>query len=507
MHITVNKESPVPLYHQIREQIKGQILDGSLPSGTKLPPERQLASQLAVNRSTVLAAYQDLKAEGYIHAAVGKGTMVSSVRASNPKTVKGIPNPLPWQQLLNQNMKQFKSNLVQHLIQRSTQSDHISFAVGKPAAECLPLKEMKDIHDDMMTRLGGEIFQHCPTEGSYSFRETIKDLMTSRGINSSEDDIIVVSGAQQGHDLIARVFLEPGDVVFMEDPSYFSAKHIFQLYGANIISIPADANQQIQMDVLEALLIRYRPKFIYLLPTFQNPTGRVLSSNNRKKILDLAYRYQTFILEEDPYYELRYEGEPVPPIKALDYYGHVIYLGSFSKLLSPGLRVGWISAPSAAAASFVKMKQMMDLHSTHYSQIFIDQFYRNGLWSPHIQKTISLYRQKRDLMIELIQSAAASFPVQLERPEGGYFLWVQLPGHVQTTELLIQATALGVSFVPGNHFFSDEHPDQFIRLNFTFASFSEIEEGMNKLMQAYEKVGKANLIQHVHHEKSNSPLV
>ncbi len=479
MKLTIDRSSPVPMYRQIVEQIRLLIIEGELEKGSVLPSERKLAELLDINRSTVLSAYQELKAEGLVRSIVGKGTVVLG---SDEAAAAVKYRPVPWRQLTSTRISQFDFHLIQDLMRRDDghKPEHISFAVGNPPAECIPLQQLNSIQHELMEASDNDWFRHCPTEGFYPLRHSA--WMKHRGIhNHHTEDVLIVSGAQQGLDLLARTFIEPGDVVFVEDPSYFSAMRVFQMYGAKLVAMPNSQEGGLNIGLIDAMLLRYRPKFIYVLPTFQNPSGRVIGLEQRKQLMELAVRYQTFIIEEDPYFDLRYEGDPVATFKSMDEQGIVMYLSTFSKILSPGLRVGWLSVPAGAAQILIRVKQMMDLHTNHMAQVLIDRYCRMGLLSEHIESLLTVYSRKRNFMVQALRAHEHfSFSV----PEGGLFLWVRLPGNVHPQELMILAGERGVHFLPGEYFYASPSEDKYIRLNFSAPSIKQIGKGISILSDA-----------------------
>jgi DNA-binding transcriptional MocR family regulator len=480
MEIRVDRESPVPLYLQISGSIKEFILSGKLADGHKLPPERRLARALGVNRSTILSAYRQLKAEGIIGAHVGRGTEVL------PATLDGVPSeliqPLPWRQLAHEAAAREPDPLLRDILALTERRDVICLSVGLPAPELLPVKALNRIQERLLAERGAEVLLHSPTEGVTAFREAVCQHMTTRGIQSSVPEILITSGSQQGLDLTTRVFLSPGDAVVVEQPSYFGALEVFRGARVRLLGVPADA-EGMRTDVLESLLTRHRPKMIYTLPTFQNPSGCVLSLERRRHLLDLAYRYQIPVLEDDPYSDLRYDGEAVPSLKAMDRHGHVIYLSSFSKILFPGLRLGFIAAPRQVVRQLALAKQAIDLHSNTFGQWVIERFISEGAITKHLAAVRREYARKRDAMLSaLAESAPRDFT--WNQPEGGFYVWCRYSEAISPARLLQKASRERVSFLPGSASFSAEPVGNHLRLNFSFAPPEQIREGVMRLMRA-----------------------
>jgi DNA-binding transcriptional MocR family regulator len=314
-------------------------------------------------------------------------------------------------------------------------------------------------------------------------RESVCELMRGRGIQANAADTMILTGSQQGLDLVTRAFIEPGDVVLAEEPTFFSAVQIFKAAGARVIGIPTDKDGM-RTDLLDMLVKRFKPKLIYTIPDFQNPSGAVMSLERRKQLLSAALRNQLIILEDEPYGILRYEGKALPALKALDGYGNVLYLSTFSKLLFPGFRVGWITAPPQVLYRLVMLKQVADLHTSSLPQLIIDRFLREGLLKAHVEKANRENKGRRDLMISELDGANLE-GMSWNRPEGGLYLWCRLPERMPQGRLLANSMEKGVSFVPGNVFFPGSPSGNYIRLNFTYPSPTQIREGVKRLAAAY----------------------
>ena len=480
MDVQLDRDSSVPLYLQLCQSIRGMILDGRLPEGFRLPPERTLAQALRVNRTTVLNAYRELKAEGLLGAHVGRGTAVLPRRF--PEKEPAAPDSLPWGQLMREAGAGVSDPLLRDLLELTERRDVISLAVGLPAPELMPLGDLGRLMGKLLEEEGASALLHSPTEGVSTFREVLSGLMTARGIRCQPSEAMVTSGSQQSLDLLARVFLEPGDSVVVEEPSYFGALRVFTAAGARLIGVPAD-QQGMRTDLLEALLERHRPKLIYTLPTFQNPSGVVMSLGRRGHLLELSRRFRIPIVEDDPYSELRYEGEALPSLKALDQTGHVIYLCSFSKVLFPGLRIGWLAASRPVLRRLVLVKQAVDLHSTTLGQMLVERFIREGLYQRHVRAVRAEYTRRRDAMEEALRASA---PPELSwaKPKGGFYFWCTFPSGVSQAQLMARAGQASVAYLPGEACFVNQPPENHFRLNFTYAAPAQAREGITRLMRA-----------------------
>jgi len=480
MEISIDRTSSVPIYLQISRQIRDLITTGKLPAGFRLPPERRLAQALGVNRSTVLAAYQELRADALIDAHVGRGTTVLPPE-DVPDGNAGGPG-LPWRQLFGAGASSAQDPLVRDLLQFTERDDAISLSFGMPAPELLPFEALRAVMAEVLAEAGPSVLLHCPTEGHTPLREALARMMAARGVRCSSAEVLVLSGSQQGLDLAARTFLDPGDIVVVEQPSFFGALQVFRAARARLVGVPTDEHGM-RTDVLETLLTRFRPKLIYTLPTFQNPSGTVLPPERRQHLLALARRFQVPILEDDPYSELRYEGEAQPSLKALDETDGVLYLSTFSKLLFPGMRLGFLVGPRPVVQQFALAKQAADLHSTTPGQWVLERVIQRGLMSAHVRAVRESYRRRRDAMDAALRAGAVP-GLTWQRPQGGFYVWCRLPAGIRASRLLTRAAEAGVSYLPGRPCFVDEPPAEYIRLNFSYPNESRIREGVARLLEA-----------------------
>jgi DNA-binding transcriptional MocR family regulator len=480
MNIHLERGSGIPLYRQIVRQMRDMILAGTLPPGFHLPPERRLAEALGVTRTTVINAYEELKAEGFATAHVGRGTVVLSPR--HPSTPADTTHMMAWNRLFREETARPPDPLLRDLLDLTTKEGIISFAVGVPSRELIPLNLFRSSVHQILDEAGAEALHHTPTEGHPPLRESLSRWLSARGIRCSQEEMLVLSGSQQGLHLAARLLVHPGDTVIVEEPSYFGGLEAFRRAGARMIGIPVD-DQGMRVDLLEAILERHRPKLIYTLPTFQNPSGMEMSLERRNRLLALASARGVPVLEEDPYSELRYDGAPIPSLKALDTSGVVLYLATSSKILFPGLRIGWLAAPKPVIRQCTLLKQSEDLHTNTLGQFVLDRLLREGLLEQHLEKLRNVYRKNRDLMEAALRRHAPQ-GMTWNSPRGGFYFWCLLPDGVNRTQLLASAAAKRVAFLPGNVCFVEESGRFFVRLNFSAPSPSEIPEGIERLAEA-----------------------
>ena len=477
MEITIDRESSEPIFRQVVREIQDLIRTGALPEGFRLPPERRLADALGVNRSTIFNAYRELKALGLVDAHVGRGTAVLKAPAPIPDAI-GVP----WRQLFRESVARSHDPIIADLLALTEREDVISFSIGLPAPELLPLDILREHTTELIRDVGSAVVLHCPTEGHTPLRETLAQWVAARGIRARASDVLVVSGSQQGLDLVARVFIDPGDVVVVEEPTYIGALQSFRVAGAKIIGIPVDEDGM-RTDILASILERERPKLIYTLPTYQNPSGAVMSLDRRRHLLELAARWHVPILEDDPYSELRYEGEPLPSLKALDENDMVLYQSTFSKALFPGLRIGYLVVPPVVLRQLALAKQGVDLHANTFSQYLLERFVRDGHFATHIEKSKKAYRRRRDCMAAALRRDP-SIGLDFAVPRGGFYIWCCLPEGVEQSALLANAAARGVVFLPGRACYPTEPTENCLRLNFTHASEEEIGVGVERFLEA-----------------------
>jgi 2-aminoadipate transaminase len=380
------------------------------------------------------------------------------------------------------------SSAIRELLKLTQMPGLISFAGGLPAPEVFPVEEFKEACDIVLSEVGAQALQYSTTEGYYPLRELIAKNSCRYGINVDPDNIQITSGSQQALDLLGKLFINSGDRILVEAPTYLGALQAWNAYSPEYVTVPAD-EFGMQTDALEGAL-RTGPKFIYVLPNFQNPTGVTLPLERRIKLIEMADHYGVPIIEDDPYGQLRYEGEHLPPVVVLDdqfqnngastYRGNVIYLSTFSKTLAPGIRLAWIVAPKEIIAKVVQGKQGADLHTSTFNQMIAYEVAKDGFLDEHVRKIRDLYGKRRDVMLKAMKE---HFPdgVDWTRPEGGMFLWVIMPEKLNAQELLKKAIELKVAYVPGSAFFPSGGGENTMRLNFSNATSEMIQEGIARL--------------------------
>lgn len=405
-----------------------------------------------------------------------------------------------WDHRYAQRTQRIGSSAIRELLKLTEKPDIISFAGGLPAPDVFPVEEFRIACERVLRDFGAQALQYSTTEGYLPLREQIARHTARYGINVTPENILITSGSQQALDLLGKVFINRGDRILVESPTYLGAIQAWNAYGAEYVTVPMDKNGM-NIDYLEDAL-RGGPKFIYVLPNFQNPTGVTLSLERRRKLVELADRYGVPIIEDDPYGQLRYEGEHLPSVVVLDdqyrgnnggyYHGNVIYLSTFSKILSPGIRLGWVIAPPEVIRKLVQAKQGADLHTATFNQMVAHEVSRGGFLDQHIKLIRRVYKERRDVMLAAMDR---HFPAEVDwtQPAGGLFLWGVLPEYLDAADVLKDAVEKKVAFVPGAPFHPNGGGHNTMRINFSNATPEKIEEGIARLGQVLSEKIRENL--------------
>jgi 2-aminoadipate transaminase len=395
-----------------------------------------------------------------------------------------------WTDRLAQRTERVTSSVIREFLKLLDDPEVISFAGGLPAPEVFPTEEVKAATQRVLARHGAAALQYGATEGYRPLRELLVRHMARYGIEVGPDNVLVTTGAQQALDLVGKAFINPGDRVATEEPTYLGAIQAFSTYEAHYVTVPVD-DDGMCVDRLEDAL-RAAPKFLYVLPNFQNPAGVTLSLARRRRLVELAARYGTPIIEDDPYGQLRYSGEHLPPLVKLDadlhgcahgersFRGSVLYLGTLSKTLAPGLRIGWVVAPAEVIAKLAVLKQGADLHTSTFAQMVAYETAQGGLLDRHVKLIRRVYTERRDAMLQALERHAPA-GVRWTRPQGGLFLWLTLPPNVASGDVLKDALKAKVAFIPGTAFHPLGGGTNTMRLNFSYARPEIIEEGIARL--------------------------
>ncbi len=511
LELQLDWDSDLPAYVQIRNQLREQILGGDLSAGTQLPPERALARSLEVSRTTVVNAYDQLEAEGLVKGHVGRGTIVlegASRMNAHPIAWPAHLSSVGRRLSLSQSQSQFQSQsaLTTALpaLYSDDQLDFISFALGLPDLTLLSPERLQQAWEAILGQLGTAVVGVCPVQGIPAVREVIAARIRQRHVKVSPESITVVNGSQHALDLLLRLLSDPGDAVLVEVPTYFGALQCFQAWGVRLIGVPVD-EEGMDVERVEFLLERYRPRFIYTVPTYQNPTGATMSLERRERLLALAQQYQVPIVEDDPFGDLYFEEPPPPPIQALDRYGHVLYLGTFSKNLAPGLRVGWLAAPRPVVQQTTLLNQATELQPNTPGQHLVVEFARRGWLEELVARARSTYRERCFVMDAALRRQRLP-DLRWIVPGGGMFLWLQLPERVDAQELLAETERQGVVFLPGSLMYPADGPRHVCRLNFSVPHREAIERGIAVVAAALKRLPERP-VETSHERLAGGPIV
>lgn len=383
----------------------------------------------------------------------------------------------------SQRMNAMKSSAIRDLLHYATLPGMIYLAGGLPAPESFPVEAFREACNTVLAEVGPQALQYGTTEGYKPLRHCIAERMRNqKGVACGSDNVLLTSGSQQALEMIGKLFIDYGDIVVLESPSYLGAIQAFDLYAPRYVTVPMD-EQGIIVEELERILQIVKPKFVYTVPTFQNPSGRTMSLERRQRLMALVEKYDLILVEDDPYGELRYTGEPVPPIKAFDTTGRVIYLSTFSKILSPGIRLAWVAASEEFIRKLALIKQATDLCTAPFVQYAAYEYCQSGTMETHIQKIRDMYQVRMQAMLNALEKYFPKEGVSWTHPEGGMFLWVTLPETVDVEDMLKEAVANKVAFVPGTSFYVDGRPHATMRLNFSNATPELIDEGIRRIAE------------------------
>jgi 2-aminoadipate transaminase len=495
MRIPLDRDSAarVPLARQIQAHLERLIRQGLLAPGVKLPATRDLARQLGVNRTTVSQAYEELVASGWARAHVGQGTFVAERPLERAPATPARSPRLDWSGLVS------KAAQIAAADSRRRQAYQIprpaagviSFAGGMPDSTLFPIEAFGQVLGRAIRDEGRELLQYYPASGYPPLREYLARYLLRFGIETRPEEVLIVNGSQQAFDLVARTLIDPGDLMAIEEPSYPRAVQVFRAVGAQLLAIPFSSSSPgwggLAVAALERALQRQTPKLLYCQPRAHTPTGATMEESARQRVIDLAVRHRLPILEDGfdagPFYGER----PPAPLKALDPSGVVIYVGTFSKILFPGLRLGWVVAAPELIERLETAKQLVDIHTSPLLQAAVHRFCERHLLERHQTRVLEEYTRRRAALLEALGRLMPP-GVTWTVPRGGFFLLLTLPGGLDASVLLPRALARGVSFVPGNVFFVDGGGEGALRLSFSAVPPGDIEEGIRRLADAIREL-------------------
>lgn len=480
MDIIINHHTQTPIYLQIVNQLKEMIIKGEITDGFVLPSERSMAKLLNVHRNTIIKAYTELKAEDFLASSRGKGYTVSYQNGTTE--ADGQNDVLSWPSLIKDEYLDLKITF-DDLFTKSHTSNAISFAGGIASAEEYGKEELALILNDIISSDNAEAYSYTPYQGNLHLRQNIALLMQSKGIKAKPGEIQIVSETNQALDYIAALLIKPGDVVITEEPVSPDVYRTFALAGGKVVSVPMDEEGMI-CESLEPLILKYKPRFIYVNPDFQNPTGIVMSLKRRKALLSLSHKYKLPVIEEDAASEIRFEGVRIPSLKALDKGNNVIFIYSFALTFAPGIRMAFILADKTLIRSLSYIVSIRLISLDSISQQLLSSYIEKGIYQRNLRNICTDYMEKRDLMCNCLQEAAA-MGLEYHKPAGGVYLWCRLTPDIDSRRVYIKSTGKGVSFIPGNIFYlKGSKGDSYIRLNFSYPSKLQIEKGIQILTEA-----------------------
>ena len=476
--IPLDRDSEEPIYRQLIRHVRAQVESGSLPAGTRLPASRDLARQLNISRISVVNAYAELRAEGYLSAHAGRGTFVAGDRdAATPPATSSHSTP-------TNEPASLPDRSVREMMRLARKPGVINFSSGAPPAEFFPVQHLRDAINTVLDRDGSRALMYEVTEGYGPLRTSVRDYVSALGIRCNTDHVLITGGTQQAIDLIVQAVLAEGDMLVTESPTYLGMIDIARTRRVQMRGMAMD-DDGIRLDMLENFIIDNHPKLIYIMPTFQNPTGMVMPLHRRRQLINLATEYNVPILEDGVYHEFRFEGESIPPLKALDENGIVIHASGFTKNLLPGLRIGYLIADGPHYERIMRVKQAADISTPGLNQRAIHLLIERGVMAQQLERNNRELRRRRDVALA---AAARHLPPgsRWNVPQGGLYLWVELPKSGPTAaELFISAIQMGVGYAIGNVFYTNGSGSYNLRINYAAQKPADIEEGFKRVGRAW----------------------
>ncbi len=487
--LQLQPESHVPLYVQLRDQLRALVHAGDLRPGDRIPASRELATMLGVHRTTVANAYAELESEGLIQGHVGRGTFIKG----NGNGLKLTPPAPPvltagegirWELL-------FADERGDETLSRLTASapeNSLSFVLARPAEEYFPVEDLRNCVNAALRNEANAVLTLGSSDGYPPFKEALIEMLRRDGLAVRDEQLLVTDGCQQAFDLLCKAFVRPGDSVVLENPTYPGAVAIFNGARTRCLGVPVRTHPEpgsalgLDVEALEATLAANRVKLIILTPDFQNPTGTSMPLASRRKVLELAARHQVPVVEDHIYARLSARDERVPSLKQLDRSNLVIHIDSFAKTAFPGLRVGWIVAPAVVIERLRLVKQTTDLHTDQLAQATLAEFLRRGLFAKHLARMRKVYASRLGALDEALRKQMPE-GVRWTRPEGGMCLWLELPPGFDASELLIHVKERGVLFAPGRYFYVQTPQPNTLRLGFAGLDEKKIARGVQTLAE------------------------
>ncbi|MCY3797837.1 MAG: PLP-dependent aminotransferase family protein [Chloroflexi bacterium] len=483
LNIALERESEIPLYRQLIAQLRAQIDGGDLPAGSRLPASRALARHLGLSRVSVVNAYSELKAAGYLSATAGHGTFVSQAGrgafVARPRQSPDSPQPPR-----NAPATRQRASSIREMMRLARKPGLIDFSGGAPPSEFFPVRYLQDAINQVIERDGADALAYEAPEGYPPLRAAVRDYVRAIGINCRVDDVLITGGAQQAIDLVLQSLMRDGETLVTADPTYLGIIDIAEARRVHIHGIPIDEDG-IRIDALEEALDHLRPRLIYVMPSYQNPTGHLMPLHRRRQLVRLAAQHRIPILEDEVYREFRYDGDELPPLKALDESGVVIHTNAFTKVLLPGIRIGYLVADGPYCQRLARVKQAADISTPGLNQRAIHLLLERGVLAKQLERNRLELRRRR---VAALAAAQRYLPAgsQWKAPGGGLFLWVELPADgPSAAETFIAAIARDVAFAIGALFYTGEGGSGAMRLNFGIHKPETIEEGFRRIGAAH----------------------
>lgn len=471
----INKDLDTPLYIQLYENIKNKIENKEFQEGEKLPSIRSLAKKLQVNNITIVNAYKLLEQEGYVYSIKGSGTYTRTIN---------YDMEIPY--IEDEDVELMIGGIMP--ISRSS----INFASVSPSPDIFPMEEFKDALIEVLDRDKGSAFLYPEINGYEPFRESISlFLKENYNMNIHKDEVQIISGGQQGIDIISKTLISPGDLIFLENPTYSGATQSFRSRGARIVGIEMEEGGM-DLGILKSYLRKSSPKFLYMMTNYQSPTTYSYSLEKREELIQLSKKYNFYIIEDDFMTDLNYSGERRLPLKSMDDSDKVIYIKSFSKSFMPGVRMGFMTVPKELFKEVLRVKHTTDISSSGFLQRALDLFLRKGYWNKHIENINRAYGEKYRIMVGELERLK-KYGINFSQPQGGLSIWVKLPASIDSMELYNECEENNLALVPGRIFFLDDGLDSnYIRLSFSSVSQEEIIEGVKIIESCIKGKGKEN---------------
>ncbi|WP_027417765.1 PLP-dependent aminotransferase family protein [Aneurinibacillus terranovensis] len=479
LHWKPVRTSALPIYKQIADLIKGKIETGEWPVGSKLPTERALAQELGVNRSTVVAAYAELSAEGLIEGKSGRGTVITN----NTWTLLAAAPPPDWNAYVHAGAHQPNLPAIREINQAEFIPGIIRLGTGELSPELFPKEKMQSVLRRLIAQIDALGYEE--PKGLLRLREQVSRYLLGKGIEASPDSILIVSGSLQALQLISVGLLHRGSTILLEKPSYLYSIHVFQSAGMELYGLPIEQDYQDFLRRLTDVKKLKNAALLYTIPSFHNPTGRVMSEENRRKLLSVCERERLPVIEDDVYGDLWIDTSPPPPLKAYDKTGSVLYTGSLSKTVSAGLRIGWIVGPVPVIDRLADIKMQTDYGSSSLSQWVAAEWLESGVYEEHVQEVRKQLRKRRELALIVLHKYFNDIACW-EKSGGGFYIWLKIKADISPEKLFAKALEEGILLNPGNIY--DRNDRQHMRISYAYAKPAELEEGLYRLSKIIREI-------------------